>query len=158
MKVLSITTYFLPILGIEVKDVSVNALLQLNTKGYELAVSQISLFELSAKGSKYVVKNQLSPERIALGIRAILNDDIVAKIPVYEDKVIIYALNFRALMNDFVDCLILATALTCCDSLITEDQVIHSLKKNARYLGLVDKANPNFTIQNWAEISKKHSS
>lgn len=80
MKALLDTTYLLPTVSIAIKEVSKDAIIKLNTKGYDIAVSRISIFELLAKSSKFVVKNELLPERAALGIRTILYDDIIEKI------------------------------------------------------------------------------
>ena len=65
-------------------------------------------------------KNELSPERASLGIRAILYDDIIEKISTDGTKVMLTAFKLRGLMNDFTDCLIISTALNNCDVLITE--------------------------------------
>ncbi len=155
MKVLLDTTYFLPAVGISIKELSKDAMIKLNTKGHEIAISRISLFELSAKGAKYVVNNELSPERVALGIRAILYDDIIEKMSTDDSKVILTAFTLRSLMVDFIDCLILSTALNHCDALITEDQDILNLKKNKKYLELAATINPIFKIQTLTEINNQ---
>ncbi|MGD0995578.1 MAG: PIN domain-containing protein [Candidatus Bathyarchaeia archaeon] len=152
MKLLLDTTYLLPSVSIAIKEVSKDAIIKLNTKGYNIVVSRISIFELLAKSSKFVVKNELSPERAALGIRAILYDDIIEKISTDSSKVMLTAFKLRSLMNDFIDCLIISTALNNCDALITENQDIHNLKKNKKYLELVASINPNFKIQTLAQI------
>jgi hypothetical protein len=51
----------------------------LSSKGHEITISEITMFELTAKGAKYVQNNDLLPERIALGIRSILYDDSIEK-------------------------------------------------------------------------------
>ena len=53
MKLLLDTTYLLPAIGISVKDLNEKAVLNLADKGHELLISEVSLFELSAKGAKY---------------------------------------------------------------------------------------------------------
>jgi hypothetical protein len=78
-------------------------------------------------------------------------DDIIEKIPTYDSKILLTAFILRSLMVDFIDCLILSTALNCCDALITEDQGIQNLKKNKRYLELLSTINPNFKIQTITE-------
>ncbi len=151
MKVLLDTIYLLPTVGISIKELSKDALVKLSTHGHEIAISQLSMFELSAKGAKFVVNNELLPERIALGIRALLYDDIIEKIPTYSSNVILTAFALRSLMVDFIDCLILSTALNYCDALITEDHEILNLKKN-KFLDLSSMTNPNFKIQTLAQI------
>lgn len=151
MKLLLDTTYLLPTVGISIKELSKDALIKLNTKGNEIAISQISIFELSAKGAKYVINSELLPERITLGIRALLYDDTIEKIPTHDSKILLTAFTLRSLMVDFIDCLILSTALNNCDALITEDNDIQNLKKNKKYLELLSTTNPNFKIQKLTE-------
>ena len=151
MKLLLDTTYLFPTVGISIKELSKDALIKLNAKGHEIAISQISIFELSAKGAKYVLNNELLPERVALGIRALLYDDIIEKIPMHDSKILLTAFTLRSLMVDFIDCLILSTALNNCDALITEDLDIQSLKKNKKYLDLLSTINPNFKIETITE-------
>jgi predicted nucleic acid-binding protein len=152
LKVLLDTTYLLPTISIAVKEVPKDAVIKLSAKGCEIAVSRVSIFELLAKSSKYIVKNELSPERAALGIRAILYDDIIEKISVDSSKVMLTAFTLRSLMSDFIDCLIVSTALNHCDVLITEDQDIQNLTENKKYLELVASVNSNFKIHSLAQI------
>ena len=58
MKLLLDTTYLLPAIGISVKDLNEKAILNLADKGHELLISEASLFELSAKGAKYVIDGE----------------------------------------------------------------------------------------------------
>lgn len=152
MKVLLDTTYLLPPIGIAIKEVSKDAVLKLNAKGYELAISEITIFELSAKGAKYIQNNVLLPERVTLGIRSILYDDGIEKISNYDGQILLTAFSLRSLMTDFIDCLILSTALNRCDALVTEDQVIQGLKANKTYLELKSSMNPKFEIFTVKEI------
>jgi predicted nucleic acid-binding protein len=154
LKVLLDTTYILPAIGIAIKEVSSGIALKLNSKGHEIAVSEITLFELSAKGAKYIMSRSLSPERVAAGIRSILYDESVQKIPTYNTAVLLTAFSLRSLMTDFIDCLILSTALNHCDVLVTEDQIIHGLKKNEQYLKIQSALNQKFRIKTIAEMQK----
>ena len=148
------TTYVLPAIGVAIKEVSKDAVLKLNSKGHEIAVSEITVFELSAKGAKYVVNSGLLPERVALGIRALLYDNSIQKISTFDSAILLTAFSLRNLMTDFIDCLILATALNHCDVLVTEDQTIHGLKKNEQYLKIQSALNQKFKIKTIAEIQK----
>ena len=154
MKALLDTTYLLPTIGIAIKEIPKNTLLELCSKGHEIAISEVTIFELSAKGAKYAQNNALSPERVALGIRSILYDDSIKKISTYDTSILLTAFSLRSLMGDFIDCLILSTALHHCDALITEDQVISGLKKNEKYLKLKSTINPEFKILPSSEVQK----
>lgn len=152
MKILMDTTYLLPSIGIAIKEIAKDAVLKLTAKGYGLFISEITLFELSAKGAKYVQDNLLLPERINLGIRSILHDDGIGKISGYDSKILLTAFSLRSLMTDFIDCLILSTALNRCEALLTEDQLIQDLKGNQKYLELQSAINPKFHIFSIKEI------
>ena len=58
MKLLLDTTYFLPTIGVSIKEMQKDALLTLMAKKHEIAMSQITIFELAAKGAKYVKDGQ----------------------------------------------------------------------------------------------------
>jgi hypothetical protein len=56
------------------------------------------------------------------------------------------------MLSDFIDCLILSSAINQCDALITEDGDIQNLKKNKEFNELLMKTNPKFKIQTLKEI------
>ena len=58
----------------------------------------------------------------------------------------------RNMLNDFIDCLILSSAMNHSEAIITEDSEIQSLKKNIEFQNLVTDQNPNFKILKLAEI------
>jgi hypothetical protein len=58
----------------------------------------------------------------------------------------------RNLLNDFIDCLILSSAMNNSDAIITEDNEIQSLKKNTEFQNLVAGQNPGFKILKLTEI------
>jgi predicted nucleic acid-binding protein len=152
LKLLLDSAYLLPALGISVKEVSKDALIRLMQKGYQIFVSEISVFELSAKGAKYVTSGAISAERVARGIRAIVYSETITMIPICEDAVPYAAFKLRALLNDFIDCLILSTAMNHCDTLVTEDEDIQNLKRSKEFSELAAKINPRFQIQTLKEI------
>jgi PIN domain nuclease of toxin-antitoxin system len=137
--------------GISIKEVQKDAIEKLNFEGHEIAVSEISFFELSAKAAKFVTNNVLLPEWVTSGIRALLFNEDIEKITIYSDKVFLDAFTLKGLMVDFIDCLILSTAINYCEALITEDNVIRNLPKNKNFLELISKTNQNFRILNYIE-------
>ena len=58
----------------------------------------------------------------------------------------------RNLLNDFIDCLILSSAMNHSQAIITEDDEIQSLKKNTGYHNLIADLNPGFKILKLTEI------
>jgi PIN domain nuclease of toxin-antitoxin system len=154
LKTLLDTTYLLPFVGISIKNEQTDILFKLAAKDHEISVSEITIFELAAKAAKYTVKGEILPERVTRGIRALLYDNTVEKIPIYFTETLSAAFTLKGLMVDFIDCLILSTALNHCDVLMTEDQVILGLKKNEKYLELQSSINPKFKLQTSSDILK----
>lgn len=98
------------------------------------------------------MKGNLPIDRVIKGIRAITHDEAVTKIPVYETVVLLEAFKCKRFLNDFVDCLILSSAINFCDALITEDAEIHNLTKNEEFNELIRSINPKFKIKRVIEI------
>ena len=152
MKLLLDTTYFLPTIGISIKEMQKDALLTLMAKKHEIAMSQITIFELAAKGAKYVKDGQLSPERVTRGISAIIYNDTIETIPMYDTTILQTAFKLRKMLNDFIDCLIFSSAMNHSRAIITEDNEILSLKKNTEFHNLIADLNPGFKILKLTEI------
>ena len=148
MKLLVDTTYFLPAIGVSVRGVPRNAVVELIRRGFEVLISEISLFELSAKGAKFVASGMLTPARVATGIRAIVWDDRVRKIPIYDTPILLTAFRLRKILGDFIDCLIISTAMNYADTLVTEDIAIHELAAKEEFRKIVREVNPKFEIRN----------
>lgn len=151
MKLLLDTTYFLPAIGISVQRLPKDAPIRLIKKGQQISISDICIFELSAKGAKHTASGTLTAERVAKGIRAIVYAETIEIIPVHESPVLLTAFKLRSILNDFIDCLILSSAINQCDTLITEDKGILDLKKNKEFNELLMTTNPKFKIQTLSE-------
>lgn len=141
------TTYLLPAIGISIKDLPKDTLVRLMQKGHQISISNISIFELSAKGAKHVAAGTLSTERVTRGIRAIVYDERITVIPMHDSSVLLMAFKLRRLLSDFIDCLILSSAVNRCDAILTEDNEVQDLKRNKEFAGLVTTVNPKFKIQ-----------
>jgi predicted nucleic acid-binding protein len=152
LRILLDTTYVLSAIGVAVKGVPSNAAEQLIARGDETFISEISLFELSAKGARYVFEGSLPPERVTRGINAISYDDSITKLSSYETSTLRLALKLRAMLGDFIDCLILASAANHCEILITEDDDIHRLKREKAFEELMTAAGSTCKIMRVAEV------
>jgi PIN domain nuclease of toxin-antitoxin system len=120
-RVLIDTTYLLPAAGIGVEGVPVDATRRVKDAGYEVLAAEISLFELLAKGAKLVAEGKADPGRVSLAIKSILSDSSIGKVEGYTEEMMTMAIELRRHHKDFVDCLILASAASECDALVTED-------------------------------------
>ena len=152
MKILLDTTYFLSTIGVSIKEMQKDALLTLMAKKHQIAMSQITVFELSATGAKYIKESQLSPERVTRGINAIIYNDDIETIPIHDATILQTSFKLRNMLNDFIDCLILSSAMNRSEAVITEDNEIQSLKKNTQFNNLVADLNPGFKILRLTEI------
>ncbi len=152
MKILLDTTYFLPLIGISVKGVPNDALIRLLEKGHQISLSDITIFELSAKGGKYVTAGALTPERVSRGIRSIIYDERITRIPMYDDSVLLVAFGLRRMLSDFIDCLILSSAINQNETLVTEDDNIHRLGGEREFHEFLEMRNRNFRIRKLREM------
>jgi PIN domain nuclease of toxin-antitoxin system len=152
LKLLLDTTYFLPAIGISIKELPNDAPIKLIAKGHQISISDISIFELSAKGAKHITNGTLTPERVTRGIKAIIYDDAMETIPIHDNNLLLTSFKLKSILNDFIDCLILSSAINQCDALITEDSDIQNLKKNKEFNGLQKTTNTTFKIQKLTEI------
>jgi PIN domain nuclease of toxin-antitoxin system len=152
LKLLLDTTYFLPTIGVSIKEIQKDALLTLIAKKHQISMSQITIFELSAKGAKYIKEGQLSPERVTRGISAIIYNDTIETIPMHDTTILQTAFKLRNMLNDFIDCLILSSAMNNSEAIITEDKEIQSLRKSSEFCDLVAGLNPGFKVLKLTEI------
>lgn len=152
MRLLLDTTYFLPAVGISVKDIPTDAPLKLIAKKHQISISDISIFELSAKGAKYVTTGKLSAERVTRGIRALVYDEKIGIIPIHDSMLLLTSFKLRNMLNDFIDCLILSSAINECDALVTEDTDILNIRRNKEFNKLLSTTKPKFEIQELEQI------
>ncbi|RLF36138.1 MAG: hypothetical protein DRN03_04075 [Thermoplasmata archaeon] len=83
----------------------------------------ISLFELQAKAAKLGVP----PRNVAEAIDVILRSFQV--IPFHKAEVVETAHKLREILTDYIDCVIVATAITLREDLVSEDRDILSHKE-----------------------------
>lgn len=119
------TTYLLPLAGIEIDRDLLKALLEgrARLKMEEIVVSLISIFELQAKAAKLNVKVKV----VNRAINAIV--DSFKVVPFHDPEVVKTSFELRKHITDYVDCILLATAIVLKDNLVTEDSLILKNKK-----------------------------
>ncbi len=141
----------MPAIGVSVKGVPADWILRLLKKENQLAISEMSIFELSAEGAKYAATGKIPVEKVLQGMKAITSDDRILKIPAYGEHQLKIAFLLRKDLKDFIDCLIVSSALTNCEILVTEDTSILELQTVESFKQLVETHNSKFTIQRSAE-------
>jgi len=147
LRLLLDTTYLLPAIGVSVKGLPEDALIKLIGKGHQISISDVTIFELSAKGGKYITAGAITAERVSRGIRSVVHDERIARVPIHDSSVLLTAFNLRRTMSDFIDCLIVSSAINRNDILVTEDEHIQNLKKRRDFQELLKTTNPEFKIQ-----------
>jgi len=135
-------------MGVAIKGLPRGALLTLLKAGHEITISDISISELAAKAGKLIAAENLTTEKASRGITAIIHDERIEMIPVHHTPFLATAFKLRGMMNDFIDCTILATALHNSDTLVTEDGAIHDLRERPEYQVLMRSLNSGFQIKN----------
>lgn len=152
MRLLLDTTYLLPAIGVSIKGLPEDALIQLIGRGHEVFISDATVFELSANGAKHITLGNLTPERVSRGIRAIVYDERIARIPIYDSSVLLTAFRLRRALSDFIDCLILSSAIVRSDILVTEDEDIRNLREGRDFQELLHTMKPQFEIQTIRDV------
>lgn len=152
MRLLLDTTYLLPAIGVSIKGLPEDAPIKLIRKGHQISISDITIFELSANGAKHIAVGNLTAERVSRGIRAIVYDDEIEMIPIHDSSVLITAFKLRRTLSDFIDCLILSSAINRNDILVTEDGDIHDIREKREFKELLQTINPKFKIQTVKDV------
>jgi len=152
LRLLLDTRYLLPAIGVSVKGLPEDALIRLIGKGHQISISDITLFELSANGAKHTVLGTLTGERVSRGIRAIVYDGRITRIPIHDGSVLLTAFKLRRTLSDFIDCLILSSAVNRNDALVTEDEDIGNLGRKEEFQEFLRAVNPRFKIQSLGDM------
>jgi len=152
MNLLLDTTYFLPLIGISIKDIPQDAIIKLIERNHRILLSEISLFELLAKGAKYISLGSLSSTRVSKGVRSILYDERIDKIPIYDSSILATSFKLREMLHDYIDCLILSSAIYNADILVTEDSDIYELYDNENFQGIISGLNPRFKVESIKDL------
>ena len=147
MRILLDSTYLLPLIGVRVRNLDPLLLLELKHH-HSVLVSDISLFELSAKGAKYVIQGELEPEDVTQGIQSLNMDPDIVKIPYFSTQILSASFRLRETISDYLDCLILSTAVNESDALMTEDNILLTFTEDTMNQAFIHALNPSFMILN----------
>lgn len=56
------------------------------------------------------------------------------------------SLSLRSILGDYLDCVILSSAINRCDAILTEDALIRGLSENPNCRELINRINPGLKI------------
>jgi len=120
------TIYLLPLVRIGVKTDLLKAIaegiVRKPIKFQEIKINSISIFELQAKATKL----NIPIKDIVRAIDTILKTFQI--IPFYKEEIIREAYKLRRILANYIDSIIVATAIALKDNLVTEDSTILSHK------------------------------
>jgi len=151
MRVLLDTTYFLPSIGVSLAQVPWDVVFRMQGKN-DVFVSELTLFELSAKGAKYVNAGLIPAVNVVQGVSAVLADEKLTKVPFTTPQIVETAINLRKQVRDYLDCTLLASAAQRCDLFLTEDTEL--LRRGAGLDNVLKEINPDFAIKDWADVKR----
>lgn len=149
MKALLDSTYFLPAISVELENLSPTILQALRSdSSVELFGCNITFFELAAKGAKLVKSGLLTHEDISVGLDAIRYDKQVKMLPWKDNPIIMeLATEIRQVHSDFIDCLILGTAICHTNALITwDEELLTKMQENEEIKETILKKNASFSF------------
>jgi PIN domain nuclease of toxin-antitoxin system len=120
------TTYILPLakIGVDTDVLLAIAERKTNLKISEMGVSLISIFELQAKAAKL----RIPAEVVTKSIRSILDGFEVYSFS--DPQVIELSFALRGHLDDYIDCVIVATAVSRHERLLSEDSRIWRRRKS----------------------------
>jgi predicted nucleic acid-binding protein len=154
LRVLVDTTYLLPAVGVAIRGIPETAILELRSKGHTVSICSISLFELAAKAARYIKDAKLAPEQALRGLRAVASDETVSKLPYEDADTLAQAFAFRREIPDFIDCLILSTAVRNCDVLATEDAELRGVMSTGAIRDQIRQLSARFELRRMEELLK----
>ena len=119
------STYLLPLAGVAVDTDLLGAILEgkVDVRLEDISVSLISVFELQAKTAKLGVPASTVVRAIRFIMRAFNT------VPFYRPEIVETSHELRKQIPDYIDCVIVATAIALKEDLATEDTLIHNMKK-----------------------------
>jgi predicted nucleic acid-binding protein len=148
MKLLLDTTYLLPSIKVQVQGLPPTVLKDLlHNAQIEIYFSEISLFELTAKGMKLICSGDpLNVSDLRIGIDSLQYNPRVKSLPWSMHPFLLdLALRLRRIHSDFIDCLILSTAVFYADCFATYDATLYDkITKNSDICKEIAKGNNNF--------------
>lgn len=152
MKVFLDSTYFFPLMGVHEGSINQEFIPKLiETEQFQLYFSSITFFEISAKGAKLIRSGKLSEVDVVDGLNSLRNWKEVSEVEPWLGEIQRLSFYFRRDHKDFIDCLILASAVIQTDIFVSEDQQLHELV-NHSWRKVISDLNEKFQILKSSEV------
>jgi len=119
------SSFFFPFIGVEVENCEKSDVLNLITnENFQIFRSELTTFELSAKGVKLVNEGEIEITDLIDGLNSLQFMNSVKVIPIFYSEIQILSSKFRKDHTDFIDCIILASAINYSQKLISFDRTL----------------------------------
>ncbi|MHA1992734.1 MAG: PIN domain-containing protein [Candidatus Hodarchaeales archaeon] len=149
------SSFFFPFIKVGIEQCNQEELLRFfSREDIRLFRSEITLFELSAKGSKFVNEGKIEITDFINGINTVNFMSRVATVPIYYSETQTLATKFRKDHPDFIDCVILASAVYYSDIFVTLDELLKKKFEEKWRVGL-DNHVKDFKVLLWKDVIKK---
>ena len=152
MRILLDSSFFFPLIKIKIKE-SLNEIIPslIKSNSFELQYSTITLFELSAKGARLINVGELTELEVVNGMNALISWESLLPVNPWLGEIQRLAFTLRNTHSDYIDCLILASAVVHMDMFICEDKTLRNLVKT-KWLRLIADINPNFSVMSSKQV------
>jgi PIN domain nuclease of toxin-antitoxin system len=137
VKILLDTSYLLPFIKVDIEGISRDKLRK-TISAHEIQVSQVQIFELYAKGMKYILRGNISPQDILEGVDAVSNFQVIS---IHDADILTLSAYLRRKL-DTIDAIILSSAVYYSQALATMDSKILGTKNDPEIL----RVNPKIQI------------
>ncbi len=151
MRVFLDTTYFIPSIGIALTNLPWDIAFKVQ-RNSETMISDLTLFELYAKGAKYVRNGFIEKEQVLRGVTSLRLDERFHKIDYRDSMIQDTAISLRQNINDYLDCVLLASAIHSCELMLTEDKRLSKAAMDNR--GLISRLNSAFMVKDWNQVKE----
>ncbi len=152
MKIFLDSTYFFPLIGVTETSIDQQFLPKLvKNNQFQVLYSSITLFEISAKGAKLIQSGEITEPDVVNGLNSLQYWREVFAVDPWSGEIQRLSFFFRRSHPDFIDCLILASAILESEKFVCEDEKIHELVE-ITWKKIILDCNANFEIYNSSEI------
>ncbi|MHA1984539.1 MAG: PIN domain-containing protein [Candidatus Hodarchaeales archaeon] len=149
------SSFFFPFIKVGIEKCNQEDLLRFfSREDIRLLRSEITLFELSAKGSKLVNEGKIEITDFINGINTVNFMSKVVMVPIFYSEILSLATKFRKNHPDFIDCVILASAVYYSDIFVTLDESLRNKFQESWRVGL-DNHVQDFKVLLWKDVIKK---
>lgn len=145
------SSFFFPFIGVEVENCEKMDILNLiKNDNFQISRSELTVFELSAKGARLINEDKLDITDVTEGLSSVQLLESINVIPIFYSEIQVLASQFRKDHSDFIDCIILASAINYTQKLVSLDDTLKKKFNNKWQKKL--QINKNFEIILWDEI------